>query len=114
MDNANLLIAMATECKGLIAQSDYTESDLPKPLQRKHLMWMCNEIERKAADCPTTQMHRWIGYIQCAMIANRMIDMEGARVIFEKAKVAHGDTGEDLLDHLDTRSSFELDIGGAG
>lgn len=114
MDNTNLLVAMADECKLIIAECQPAKSDLPKALQPKHLLWMCNEIERRATECPTTQLHRWIGFIQCGMMANRMIDMESARVMFDKAKIAHGDTGEDLLDHLDTRSSFELDIGGAG
>jgi hypothetical protein len=32
--------------------------------------------------------------------------------MFDKAKAAHGETGDDLLDHLDPMSSFVCDVGG--
>jgi hypothetical protein len=34
--------------------------------------------------------------------------------MFDRAKVAFGELGDDFLDHLDPRSSFQLDIGGEG
>jgi len=115
MDNADLLvIAMVEQCRGLIREWHMPELDLPKPLQPKHLEWMCDNIEKHAEDWPATRLHRWIGFVQCAMMASRMLDLEGAKAMFDKAKIAHGEISEDLLDHLDPGSSFELDIGGEG
>jgi hypothetical protein len=34
--------------------------------------------------------------------------------MFDKAKIAHGECSEDLLDHLDDNHSFSVDIGGQG
>jgi hypothetical protein len=114
MENAKLLVAMADECKRLIVESDKTQPDLPKALQPKHLLWMCKQIEQHAEHGPDTKLHRWIGFIQCGMMANQMLDLDGAKAMFDKAKIAHGETSEDLLDHLDTKSSFKLEIGGEG
>jgi hypothetical protein len=48
------------------------------------------------------------------MLAHRMLDLDAAKAMFNEAKVAHGETCEDFLDHLVPQSSFELDIGGQG
>lgn len=113
MDNASLLIiAMAEKCRCVILKWDKPEVDLPMPLQPKHLEWMCDNIEQHAEDWPATRLHRWIGFVQCAMLANRMLDLDGAQAMFDVAKVAHGEIDEDLSDHLDPTSSFEVDIGG--
>jgi hypothetical protein len=115
MQNANLLVAaMAEKCKDLILQWDAPCPDLPRPLQPKHLLWMCKKIEEHAEDAPATKLHRWIGFIQCAMMANGMLDLDGAKAMFDRVKVAYREGGEDLLDHLDPTSHFELDIGGEG
>jgi hypothetical protein len=115
MDNANLLIiAMADQCRAIIRERNEPAPNLPKPLQPKHLERMCDCLERHAEDWSATRLHRWIGFVQCAMMANRMLDLDGARAMFDKAKVAHGEMSEDLLDHLDPTSSFELDLGGEG
>jgi hypothetical protein len=45
------------------------------------------------------------------------LDLDGLKAMFDQAKAAHGDTSEDLenlIDHLDPTSSFEIDIGGQG
>ena len=47
-------------------------------------------------------------------MAHRILDIDGARAMFDEAKIAHGKTSDDLLDHLDPSSSFEVDIGGQG
>jgi hypothetical protein len=115
MDNASLLIlAMAEQCRAIIQEWRRPAPDLPNPLQPKHLEWMCDNIERHVEDWSAARLHRWIGFVQCAMMANRMLDLVGAKAMFDKAKVAHGEMTEDLLDHLDPASSFELDIGGEG
>lgn len=115
MDTANLLVvAMAEECRDLIRRWKRVEHGLPKSLQTKHLAWMCDSVQKHAEVWPAIKLHRWIGFIQAAMMANKMLDLDGVRTMFDKAKVAHGDTSLDLLDHLDPTSSFELDIGGEG
>ena len=115
MDNAKLLVvAMAQKCRGLIQEWETPDVDLPKALQPKHLLWMCNKIDEHAEDGPATRMHRWIGFIQGAMMAHRMLDHGGAKAMFDQAKIAYGESSDDLLDHLDPRSSFKVDIGGQG
>lgn len=48
------------------------------------------------------------------MLANRMIDLAGAKPMFTQAKKAFGETSRDVQDHLDPDQVFELDIGGEG
>ena len=118
MDNTSLLVvAMAEKCRSLIQECDKPVPGLPKALQPKHLLWMCDQIEKHAEGGPATKLHRWIGFVQAAMLANRMLDLDGLKAMFDQAKAAHGDTSEDLenlIDHLDPTSSFEFDIGGQG
>ena len=115
MDNASLLVvAMAEQCRSLILKCDTPDLNLSKALQPKHLLKMCDKIEKHAEDGPVAKLHRWIGFIQGAMLAHRMLDLDAAKAMFNEAKVAHGETCEDFLDHLDPQSSFELDIGGQG
>jgi hypothetical protein len=118
MDNTSLLIvAMAKHCRGVIEEWNRSIPDLPLALRPKHLLWMCNKIEEHAEDGPATRLHRWIGFVQCAMVANRMLNLDGLKTMFDEAKRAHGVAGhalEDLIDHLDPTSSFEFDIGGEG
>jgi hypothetical protein len=115
MDNTSLLItAMAEQCRATVMAWNGPEVELPVALHPRHLEWMCDRIRSHAEDWPLTKLHRWIGFVQCAMIANRMLDLDRAKLMFNTAKVAHGEIGDDLLDHLDPASSFELDIGGEG
>ena len=117
MDNASLLVvAMAHKCKELIPKTKTTVVKLPQSLHPSHLLWMCNHIENHAEDWPTTKLHRWIGFVQCGMMANGMLDFDAAKAMFDDAKNAYGESDEDddLIDHLDPRSSFKLDIGGQG
>ena len=118
MDSTRLLIvAMAKECRSIIQDWNQPVPELPKSLRPKHLLWMCAMIEEHAEDSPATKLHRWIGFIQCAMVANRMLNLNGLKAMFDEVKLAHGDACddlEDLLDHLDPTNSFELDIGGQG
>ncbi len=118
MDNTSLFVtAMAKRCRLLIQESNHAGPDLPKPLQTKHLLWMCNQIENHAAEGTPTKLHRWIGFVQAGMLANRILDFEGLKTMFDEAKRDHGDSSEefeDLIDHLDPTSSFEFDLGGQG
>jgi hypothetical protein len=115
MDTASLLVkAMAEECRGLILEWNKPELDLPEALQRKHLERMCDRIEQHAEDWSTARLNRWIGFVQCAMMANRILDIDAIKEMFDKVKNAFGEANEDLLDHLDPSSPFEFDIGGEG
>ncbi len=112
MENADLLIvAMAERCKSLIRKSEISESDLPQVLHPKRLMWMCGLIEKHAEDWPATKSHRWIGFIQCGMLANRMLDFDGAKAMFEEVKSTHGGSGEDddlIISTQTSHSSWKL------
>ena len=115
MDNADqLVLAMAQECKRVIDQWHESESELPSSIRRAHLLLMCERIERNAEQWPTSKLNRWIGFIQCALIANRVIDLSDAKKMFDRVKIAFPESDEDLLDHLNPFDSFGLDLGGQG
>jgi hypothetical protein len=117
MDNDGLLVvAMARQCRELMEQSEAEDSGVPQALHPNHLLWMCEHIENRAGNWPTTRLHRWIGFVQCGMTANGMLDFDGAKAMFDDAKNAYGEGGgdDDLIDHLNPRSSFKMDIGGEG
>ena len=111
-----LVIAMAEQCKSLIMRAGERDSDLRAALGPHHLMWMCDRIRQHAEEWSPTKLHRWLGFVQCGMIANRIIDLDGAKAMFRKEKIAYGRQGDDvdLVDHLDYTSSFEMEIGGQG
>lgn len=117
MDNSTLLIlAMAEQCKALIDKAEFDDSTMPQALHSKHLLWMCERVSKHAGEWPATKLHRWIGFVQCGMMAIGVLDFDGAKSMFDEAKNAYGGHGddEDLLDHLNPNSSFELEIGGQG
>lgn len=116
MNQDSLLIAaMAQQCRTMIQKASQNQTGLPESLQRKHLIWMCDQIESKAEEWRVPKLHRWIGFIQGGMLANRMIDLNDAKMMFQTAKTMHRiELDEDLLDHLDPRNSFEIDLGGQG
>jgi hypothetical protein len=112
----NLIAAMAAKCRDMLRAAKVSEPQLPDPLHQTHLLWMCDLIEQHAEDWPETKLHRWIGFVQGGMLANGILDLPGAKAMFDDAKLAHGGGGQDqdLIDHLNPRDSFELDIGGQG
>jgi hypothetical protein len=115
MNNSNLLtVAMAERCRQLLLESGTGNRELPRSLQHEHLLWMCNKIEAHAEDWPPTKLHRWIGFIQGAMVAHRLLDLNRAKAMFDKAKIAHAEEDDDMIDHLDDSHGFRLDIGGEG
>jgi hypothetical protein len=118
-DRSLLISAMAEKCKAMIQQASSTPHNLPalpETLQLPHLLWMCNQIEQHADTAPETKLHRWIGFVQAGMLANRILDLQGARSMFDAVKNAYGVTADDqdLLDHLDPTNSFEIELGGQG
>ena len=85
MDNASLLVvAMAEQCRRVIQEWDEYDSRLPKALQQKHLLWMCDKIEEHAEVGPANKLHRWIGFVQGAMLANRMLDLDELKAMFDE------------------------------
>lgn len=115
-DPSASIAAMAEKCRTLMEGYNITEKALPSALQPTHLRSMCDRIERHAADWPDTKLHRWIGFIQCAMIANGILDLAGIKKMFDSVKNEYLQTSkdQDLTDHLDPDSSFEIDVGGQG
>src|SRR5689334_22786311 len=113
---APLIVAMAEKCRSMIQAAPSGTCELPKPLRPPHLIWMCDRIEREADNWPETKLHRWIGFIQSAMLANGIVDLPGAKAMFDSAKTAYRQTSADpdLTDHLNPDSSFELEVGGQG
>ena len=111
-----LIVAMADKCRRAIQTGATSAADLPTEVQPQHLLWMCDRIRDHAADWPLTKLHRWIGFIQAAMIASRMLDLAGAKSMFDEAKAAHGEFAPDadLIDHLDPSKSYRMEIGGEG
>jgi len=107
---------MAAKCRDVIRASNEEERSLPKALHPQHLLWMCDQIQEHAQTSPVTKLHRWIGYVQAAILANRMLDLEQIRAMFDEVKKSHRVSGDDqdLVDHLDVDSSFKLDVGGQG
>jgi hypothetical protein len=115
-DTRFLVAAMAAKCRDLIRGSNEVEESLPQALHPKHLLWMCDQIQQHAQGAPVTKLHRWIGFVQAAILANRMLDLEQIKAMFDEVKKSHGVSSEDqdLVDHLDVSSSFKLDLGGQG
>jgi len=114
--STRLIVAMVGQCQRMIRTAEPQRPHLPVELQPTHLLWMCDKIQKHAADWPSTKLHRWIGFVQGAMIANRFLDLAGAKSMFDQAKAACGEIPEDkdMVDHLDPTSSFEMDLGGQG
>jgi hypothetical protein len=117
-DNSPTLIAaMAGQCADTIRGSHELVSTLPDALQSRHLLWMCDKIQRNPAGFPDTKLHRWLGFIQAAILANRMLELDDVKAMFNKIKRSfHLNDGDDqdLMDHLNLDNSFTFEIGGQG
>ena len=114
MENIQLMNAMIEKCKAMILEHDKPGLDRPKPLRSKHLLWMCDRLIENVDIWTEAKMNRWIGFIQCAMIANGMINLEQTKAMFEQVKNAFGEPSQDLLDHLDPDNAFRFELGGEG
>lgn len=118
MEQTDLLIrGMAERCLRIIQdKAEDARFGLPESLRPNHLRWMCKEIVEHTEDWPAVKLHRWLGFVQAGMIANLMLSLDGAKTMFNKVKEEFGPItkDQDLLDHLDPNSSFEMEFGGQG
>jgi|SRR5581483_1625358 len=117
MVDTRLLVAeMAARCRNVIHEAHEEESSLPKELHPVHLLWMCDQITEHSQEWPAAKLHRWLEFVQCALLAHWMLTLEKVKRMFDDVKKSHGFSSddEDLVDHLDPSSSFHLDIGGQG
>jgi hypothetical protein len=116
MDNRLLVTGMAAKCRETLRESNEQESKLPKALHPKHLLWMCDQITEHSQQWPATRLHRWIGFVQGGILANRMLNLEQIKGMFSEVDKSLGLSCEDqdLVDHLDPGDSFAFDIGGQG
>ena len=113
-DSTPLSTAMAEQCKSLINDCGVAVSELPPALRLPHLLWMSERIIEHAGNWPDARLQRWIGFIQCGMIANEMIDVEAAKTMFDAAKNAYAGSVPDdgLVDHLNPDNVFRFEVGG--
>ena len=111
-----LIVAMAENCRDTICRSQEPVLVLPAALRPKHLLWMCDRIRLQAENWPAAKLHRWIGFLQAGILANRMLTLDEAKAMFDTAKNRFGESGDDrdLIDHLNAESAFEIEIGGQG
>jgi hypothetical protein len=108
---------MAERCLRIIQDKpEDVRFGLPESLRPNHLRGMCKRIVEHAEDWPAIKLHRWIGFVQAGMMANYMLDLDGAKAMFNKTKEQFGSIAQDqdLLDHLDPTTSFEMEFGGQG
>lgn len=111
-----LIVAMTEQCIAQILKSESNEAELPEVLHPQHLLWMCDQIANNAENWSELKLHRWIGFLQASMLANRILDFEELKHVFEDAQKSYGvdEVDQDLIDHLDPHNSFRMDIGGEG
>ncbi len=114
MQKTVLMREMIDVCQDIIDNHADPSVELPPSVSSEHLSWMCRRLNKHIEEWSIAKMNRWIGFIQCAMIANRMIDLDGVKAMFDKAKFAFGEPSQELLDHLDPDSAFRFDLGGQG
>ncbi len=116
MDSSRrLAVAMAEECRCLILSCEQAGADLPGALRPERLVWMCDQVEEHVEQWPVTRLHRCIGFIQCAMLAHKMLRLDELTEMFDTIQLAQETANrdlDDLRDHLDPKSSFEFDLGG--
>jgi len=115
-DSSLLIVAMAEQCRDRIAAAIDPTRELPQAIHPRHLLWMTDQLIEHADNRRESRLHRWIGFIQCGMLANRLIDFEGAKTMFDAAKNAYGSSNadDDLIEHLDPESLYKFEIGGEG
>ena len=108
-----LAVEIARHCEEIILEFKATLG--PGLLRTRHLLEMCEKIEKNADDWPVTKLHRWIGFIQgCLVMAGlTTIEKESQFVRETKQKITET-VDEELKDHHDSDNHFELELGESG
>ena len=108
-----LVVSMAEQCASIILKSNMCNWELPYTLQPKHLLWMCDEVANHARDWPAEKLHRWIGFVQCGLLANNILNLDEAKQMLAHAieYYGHQDAEIDLIDHLEPNDSYTVEIG---
>lgn len=109
-----LTVAMIDACRERIEEHCAPTGNHPMSLRPEHLLHMCRRLEAHVDDWTEAKLNRWIGFLQCAMIANGIMDLAETKQFFERAKNAFGEPSADLVDHLDPDSTFHFELGGEG
>jgi hypothetical protein len=82
MQDTHLMTEMIEKCRRVILdQDEHALEHQPRPLRKTHLIRMCDRMIDHVDDWPAVKLNRWIGFIQCALIANRSLDLEEAKQI---------------------------------
>lgn len=84
-----LIVDMAQKCLHTMRHSDKEVGQLPQPLHPKHLVWMCEQVVENAEHSSLTKLHRWLGFIQAGLLANRMLTLEHLKHMFDEVKSRH-------------------------
>jgi hypothetical protein len=113
-DSTLLITAMAEQCKSRLINCGGVDREMPPSIRPQHLLWMSERIIEHAESWPEARLQRWIGFIQCGLIANGIIDVGVAKTMFDAAKNAYSGCtpDDDLVDHLDPDNLFRFEIGG--
>ena len=112
MHDTARLRTMVERCRTAIAASATSREVQPVP--PAHLTWMCDQLDENVDQWSAVKVARWIGFLQCALIADRILDARHVGVIFADARGGLHDARRDLLDRLAAEEPFEFDLGGEG
>lgn len=76
---------------------------------------LCCNLERRAETWPESRLHRALGFVQGVLVARGVTSYADQLALINGLKVAYPeDTDEELQEHLDPKSPFQLDLGGPG
>lgn len=82
------------------AQSAHVESTLlPGEVQVSHLLQMCQQMRKSYRQLSVSKLHRWLGFIQGAMVCQGLTTVARERVGYRliKAGLQQGRTAEEIL-----------------
>lgn len=76
------------QCREIISRSQRLDCPVINTLHPVLLLWMCDLLEKNANAWPDMKMQRWIGFVQCGMYANDMIDFDDVLEMCEQPEFA--------------------------
>ena len=121
MENPTLLaIQIAEELEQQILEWQTAfdiELDVNEDTHPDHLLRMLEKLVHKANhdEWSDTKLHRWLGWVMGCMACHNIAGLDRLKEIVSHAKLHFGEIEDDELDeHNNPDSSFNLDIGGEG